>query len=158
MRVRDLNDEDSTWKEEALRRVWGATEVARKGELVDAARLPGLVAVEGDDPLGLLTYSVRADAMEIVTIQAEHEGRGIGRALMDAALARATQLGVRRIWLTTTNNNFRAFRFYQAWGMDLAAFIREGVAVSRRVKPIIPAIDAAGVPVRHELEFERRLD
>ena len=73
---------------------------------------------------------------------------------MDAAKDRAEELRARRIWLTTTNNNFRAFRFYQRWGMDLVAFYRNGVARSRLAKPSIPLVDREGVPVRHELEFE----
>ena len=63
-------------------------------------------------------------------------------------------LRCRRVWLTTTNNNVRAFAFYQRFGMDLAAFYRNGVEVSRRVKPSIPPRDAFGVAIAHELEFE----
>jgi hypothetical protein len=70
----------------------------------------------------------------------------------------ARALGCRRVWLTTTNNNVRAFGFYQHVGMDLCAFYPHGVDNSRRVKPAIPARDALGIPIRHELEFELRLD
>jgi hypothetical protein len=38
--------------------------------------------------------------------------------------------------------------------MDLRRVIRNGVDASRRVKPSIPRIGSAGIPVRHELEFE----
>ncbi len=154
IRVRPLLDGDADWKEESLRRAWGDTRVARKGELVDVLPLAGLVAVEGPERVGLLTYALRGDEFEVVTIHVEREGVGAGTALMDAALARATELQARRMWLTTTANNVRAIAFYQRWGMDLVALHRDGVARSREVKPSIPLVDRYGVPIRHELEFE----
>ena len=90
----------------------------------------------------------------MVTLQAETAGGGTGRALMDAVLSEARRGAVRRPWLATTNDNTRAIRFYQRWGMDLTGFIRHGVALSRRVKPEIPERSDDGIPVRHELEFE----
>jgi ribosomal protein S18 acetylase RimI-like enzyme len=76
---------------------------------------------------GLVTYASRGDELEIVTIHVDQEGRGVGRALMDAVVSRARHDGVRRIWLTTTNDNLRAVAFYQRWGMDLVAVIRDGI-------------------------------
>ena len=96
--------------------------------------------------------------MEIVTIHVGEEGRGGGQALMEAVVSRARDEGVRRIWLTTTNDNLRAIAFYQRWGMDMAALIRGGVAASRAVKPSIPTVSRDGIPIRHELEFELLLD
>ena len=34
---------------------------------------------------------------------------------------------------------------------------RDAIAESRELKPAIPEIGKDGVPIRHELEFERRL-
>jgi DNA-3-methyladenine glycosylase I len=153
--VRALVEADQPWKETALREGWGATTVARLGELVDCAPLPGFVAVDGDERVGLLTYAERADGIEVVTIQAQMTGRGIGRALMDAVYAHAARRAAPRLWLITTNDNVRAFAFYQRWGMDLRRVIRDGVAASRTVKPSIPALGSTGIPLRHELELER---
>lgn len=158
MLVRPLNDDDQTWKEGSLRRMWGSLSVARKGELVDVAGLPGLVAVVHEHPIGLLTYARHGDDLEVVSLHVEHEGYGAGRALMDGVLVRARASGAHRIWLMTTNDNIRAIGFYQQWGMDLAGCIRHGVAASRAVQPLIPMTGDHGIPVRHELEFELRLD
>ena len=62
--------------------------------------------------------------------------------------------GAGRIWLITTNDNLRALRFYQRWGMDLRRLVRNGVDVSRLIKPAIPAEGHDGIPLRHELELE----
>ncbi len=70
---------------------------------------------------------------------------------------RAVELGARRLWLVTTNNNIRAFGFYQRWGMHIRASYPDGVAASRALKPTIPVVDDDGVPIRDEIEFELRL-
>jgi ribosomal protein S18 acetylase RimI-like enzyme len=155
--VRPLVAGDRSWSDGALSRVWGSTVVARKGELVDAADLPGFVAIVNGQPVGLVTYAIRGNELEVVTIYSEQEGRGVGRALMDAVHHHAQELGIRRIWLVTTNDNIRALRFYQQWGMDLIALLRDGASTSRTVKPAIPTIGAHRIPVRHELELELQL-
>jgi len=82
--------------------------VARLGEPVDAAKLPGFVACRADQPIGLLTFAVRPDGTEIVTIQAEPEGFGAGRALLTGLVDHAHSIGADRVWLVTTNDNHRA--------------------------------------------------
>jgi len=157
MVVRPLTDDDRAWMVATLEQGWGTTTVARLGELIDAAPLSGFVVAEGEGRVGLLTYLERDDAIEVVTIQALLRGRGVGWALMDAVHAFAVERNASRIWLITTNDNWRAFRFYQRWGLDLCRLIRNGVDASRLVKPSIPTVGAEGIPIRHELEFERSL-
>jgi ribosomal protein S18 acetylase RimI-like enzyme len=150
-----LTAADQAWKVAALEAAWGSTAVARLGELVDAAPLPGFVVVDGDARVGLLTYSERADGIEVVTLEASVPGQGVGRALMNAVYDLAAVREATRLWLITTNENVRALAFYQRWGMDLRRLIRDGVAVSRQVKPTIPLVGPTGIPIRHELELER---
>jgi ribosomal protein S18 acetylase RimI-like enzyme len=155
MFVRALTAADQPWKLATLEQDWGATTVARLGQLIDAATLPGFVSVDGDERIGLLTYIERADGIEVTTIRAVAQGRGVGRALMDAVYEHAVQRGAPRLWLITTNDNFRAFAFYQQWGYGPASrgplrggFLPSGQAVD-------PHDGGVGIPVRHELEFER---
>jgi hypothetical protein len=152
--VRPLDPGDQAWKVDTLERAWGSTGVARFGELVDAAPLPGFVAQDGVDRIGLLTYAARADGVEVVTLESLIEDSGVGTALMDAVLAEATAREAPRLWLVTTNDNVRALGFYQRWGMDLVRVIRGGVAQSQLVKPSIPTVGNDGIPRRHELELE----
>jgi ribosomal protein S18 acetylase RimI-like enzyme len=152
--VRALTEDDLDWKRANLVRVWGSTLVARQGAVIDAQSLDGFVAIVNGSRVGLLTYAVRGTDVEVVTLDVEREGQGIGRSLMNAVKAQALEVGTRRLWLSTTNNNIRAFSFYQQWGMDLAFLIRDGVTASRAVKPSIPTVDQRGIPVRHELIFE----
>ncbi len=154
LKVRELIEADREWKLATLEAGWGSTSVARLGELIDAGALPGFVAEHDGERVGLCTYALRADGIEVVTIQALNQGEGIGRALMDRLRSFALSCGAPRLWLMTTNDNVRAFAFYQRWGMDLVRLVLDGVQVSRRVKPSIPAEGADGIPLRHELEFE----
>jgi len=154
--VRPLEQRDETARRASLTRAWGMPAVARRGELIDLMALEGLVAVEGDDWLGMLMYANRADGFEVVAIHSERQGAGVGRSLMDAALATAKSFGADRLWLSTTNDNIRAIRFYQEWGMDLTAVLLDEVARSRKVKPVIPMHGEHGIPIRHEVEFELR--
>jgi GNAT superfamily N-acetyltransferase len=132
-----------------------APEIARRGELVAIDGLPGFTAWIGNDRAGLLTYAVRGPELEVVTLESLLPGRGVGRALMDAARGAAVEADCRRLWLITTNDNIRALAFYQRWGMDLCAFRRGAIAEYRRtIKPSIPERAENGIPVAHELELE----
>jgi hypothetical protein len=73
-------------------------------------------------------------------------------------VAAARAAGRTRVWLITTNDNLDALRFYQRRGFTLAALHRGAVARSRRLKPTIPEVGAHGIPIRDELELERRLE
>jgi ribosomal protein S18 acetylase RimI-like enzyme len=156
--VRPLTDDDRAWAAEVEADSWGAPVVARLGELVDPTGLPGFVALLDGERAGLATFAVRGAECELVTIRSLDESRGIGRALLDATRAAAVEAGCSRLWLITTNNNIRALRVYQRWGLDLVALHRDAVAVGRRLKPSIPERDDDGIPIRHELELELRLD
>jgi len=157
VRVRAADERDAAWVADEIAAVWGSTQVARLGELVDAAILPALVAELDGERAGHLTYAVRGDECEVVTLLAAPPGRGAGRALIAACAERAAALGCRRLWLITTNDNVAAFAFYQRIGMDLRALHRDDVTRARRLKPAIPLLGAAGVPLRHALEFELQL-
>jgi GNAT superfamily N-acetyltransferase len=155
--VRELTDVDDGWRLTTLEAGWGSTCVARLGELIDAAELPGFVAELEGRRVGLVTVVVRPDGIEVATLQALTEGRGVGRSLMDRVRGLAIEVGAPRMWLITTNDNIRAFAFYQRWGMDLVQVVHDGVSASRRVKPTIPEIGSSGIACRHEIELELRL-
>lgn len=157
--IRPLTDEDRSWAREIETESWGTPVVARLGELVDPTVLPGFVATVDGRRVGLVTYAVRGDACEVVTIRSLREGVGVGRALLDAVRDAAVAAACRRLWLVTTNNNVRALAVYQRWGLDIVAFHRHAVDdARRRLKPSIAERDANGIPIAHELELELRLD
>jgi GNAT superfamily N-acetyltransferase len=145
------------WEE----RTWRISQVARLDELIDTVGLPGFWGLDANGTrVGLLL--LRPDAvrgLEVISLLARPEGSGVGRALMNAALETARQRGERRLWLATTNDNTRALRFYQRWGMDLVTVHRNAVTRAReRLKPSIPLLGQDNIPLRHEVELERLID
>src|SRR5437870_2625050 len=57
-RVEPLSREHRRWANELLTDCWGATQIVTRGNLIDAASLPGLVALEERGPIGLFTYCI----------------------------------------------------------------------------------------------------
>lgn len=136
---------------------WGSARIVTRGKIYQADALPGLVAVIGKEPIGLLTYSLDNGECEIVSLNAVVEGRGVGSALVREAISVARSQGCSRVWLITTNDNTHALRFYQRLGMVIAAVYPNALAESRKLKPEIPEIGIDGIPLRDEIELEMRL-
>jgi ribosomal protein S18 acetylase RimI-like enzyme len=154
--VRPLTDSDRIWSVKIEAGNWSQP-VARLGELIDPTQLPGSIALLDGQRAGLATYAVRGDECELVTLRSFREGRGVGRALLDAVRNAAIEAGCTRLWLITTNDNLRALELYQRWGMEIVAFHRYAVTEARRrLKPTIPERGAHGIPIVHELELELR--
>ena len=156
MIVRPFREGDREWVRETLRELWGETVVSR-GAVHNPTALPGFVAEEGGERVGLLTYRIDGADCEVVTIDAFPAGAGAGTALLDAAAAAARDAGCGRVWLITTNDNLRALRFYQRRGFRLVAVHPDALERSRELKPSIPEIGLDGIPLRDELELELTL-
>jgi len=155
--VRPLDDDDREWAKRLLEESWGSANIATRGRLVDASRIPGFVAVAGSgDRLGLLTYEVHSGECEIVTLNSLKRGVGIGQRLIRKVVEYAKEAGASRVWLITTNDNTDALRFYQKAGFRIVAVHRDAIALARRFKPEIPLIGENGIPIRDEIELELR--
>jgi ribosomal protein S18 acetylase RimI-like enzyme len=156
-RVRPAQPGDHAWIVGTLTAAWGSTTAVAHGVAYDAGTLPALIAEDGGERAGLLTYVIADGALEVVTIDAVARHSGAGTALLAAAADVAREAGVGRLWLVTTNDNLDALRFYQRRGMRIAAVTPGGVDASRLLKPSIPAVGSYGIPLRDELTLELRL-
>ncbi len=142
----------------ALAEVWAETHagstIISRGRALDALALPGLVAEEDGKVVGAVTWHRDGDALEVVTLDGFVENRGVGTALLAAAVEEARRSGVHRAWLITSNDNMRAIRFYQRRGWNLVALHRDAIMQARKLKPDIPMLGNEDIPIRHEVEFE----
>jgi ribosomal protein S18 acetylase RimI-like enzyme len=156
MRIRDLEPSERPWLARQLVERWGATAIARKGELVDAAWLPALIAEDGErgQAVALATYLIDGDSAELVTLDAFTSGQGAGAALLQEVADRARAAGCRRLWLITTNDNLRALAVYQRQGLRIVAVHSGAVDRARGHKPSIPLVGDHNIPVHDELELE----
>lgn len=153
MTVTEFNENFRSRVNGWLREEWGGPLMVSLGELFDTSALSGFTAEEDGTLLGALLYRTGRHGMEVASLFCLQKGRGVGRALLDAAARRAREKGLSRLWLVTTNDNTRAIRFYQKYGMELVAVHMDSVACSRRLKPGIPPTGEDGIPIRHEFEF-----
>ena len=137
---------------------WHGDAVVAHGERIRPAELPGFVALSAGSIVGHVSYRIRDDRCEITSIDAFPKHAGIGGCLLDAAIDSARRAGCRIVWLTTSNDNLDALRFYQRRGFRLSA-LRPGAVDRARaaLKPEIPAKGSYGIPMRDELDLERAL-
>lgn len=112
---------------------------------------------EGDEIAGLVTWYKEGDWAEIVTLEAFEQGRHIGGRLLDGAEEALRREGVRRISLTTTNDNVRAIAFYLRRGYRLVQVEPDGMDRVRAAKPALPMTGHDGLPLRDMLLFEKTI-
>jgi ribosomal protein S18 acetylase RimI-like enzyme len=131
---------------------------------MDALGGGGLVAHEASNEarrIGLLCWRLGPEhSAEITCLAVEpgSRGRGVGRALLDAAADALREMAVDRAWLVTTNDNLEALALYQKAGYRLVE-LRPGTVddLRRRFKPSIPEVASNGIPIRDELELRLEL-
>ena len=153
-KVRPADAADRAWIAEFLRERWGAAMVAVHGEVIDAAQLSALVA---EPRRGLATWRRLGDDAELVSLDAVPPGHGTGTALIEALTEQLCAEGCTRLWLTMTNANPSALRFYLRRSFRLSQVRPGAVDRARRLKPSIPVVGEHGIPLHDELDLCRVL-
>jgi GNAT superfamily N-acetyltransferase len=153
-----LHIADREWISQFMLEHWGSNKVVSRGVVYYPQDLPGFVATDESEKVGLVTYDITGSYCEIVTIDSVRPFSGVGTALIEAVKNIALQSGCKRLWLITTNDNMNALRFYQKRGFEIVAIHRNALDISRKLKPEIPLIGNDGIPLRDEIELEMILN
>jgi N-acetylglutamate synthase-like GNAT family acetyltransferase len=155
MNVRRATDDDRAWMAEAIIGAFASTRVVSRGRAHDDAHeLDGFVVELDGRPVGCaLWHEIEGDA-ELVVLVTTYRGVGAGTVLLDAVVDHARNVGWKRLWLVTTNDNTDAIRLYQRAGWTWVAFHQHAVTQARELKPELPESGAHGIPIAHEIEFE----
>ena len=135
-------------------RRWYTMQMVVHGESIDLGNADGYYACEGNDILGLITYRIIGKEMEILSLDSQREGRGIGTGLLNTVVAEARENGLQRIMLVTTNDNLAALRFYQKRGFEMCRLCCNALDQARKIKAEIPLIGMNGIPLKHEIVLE----
>src|SRR5437899_2664527 len=98
-RIEPLGEEGRPQAVVLLTERWGTTRMVSRGELWDAAQLPGFGAWDGERLVGLATYRIGGGACELATLNSRVEGLGVGSALITAVREVAVSAGCARLWL-----------------------------------------------------------
>jgi len=137
---------------------WDGEEMVTHGVVHRPEQLDGFVVEDGEEWIGLLTFHIKDNECEVTSMDSLCEGQGIGTKLINAVLDEARKQKCKRVFLSTTNDNMNALRFYQKRGFELAAFYRGAVNESRKIKPSIPLTGFDDIPLRDEIELEMNLN
>ncbi len=153
-----IQDSDRQEIAEFIERHWFSKMVMSRGRSFYPHEGSGFLERRRGRIVGLLTYHVDDDGMEVLTLNATLEGQGIGSSLMLDAIEKARGECCGRIWLTTTNANLRAIGFYQRLGFRMTAVNVGAVDEARKVKPQIPKTGERGIPIHDEIVMELRIE
>ena len=133
---------------------WGGEEVIARGNVYRPEQIEGFVVEDDEEWIGLLTFVVKDEECEVLSLDSLRAGQGMGSKLIDQVIDEARTRGCRRLFLITTNDNLNALGFYQKRGFEIAAIYRGAVNESRRIKPGIPLVGYNNIPLRDEIELE----
>lgn len=150
----ETQDSDRDEVAEFVEQHWHSKLVMSRGRSFYPHQEAGFIERRDGRIVGLLTFHVDGDGMEILTLNSTLEGQGIGSSLMLDTIEKARKLKCRHIWLTTTNDSLRAVGFYQRLGFRLVGVNLGVVDEARKTKPQIPETGERGIPIHDELVME----
>lgn len=139
---------------EFVKQHWLSEMVMSRGRSFYPHKEDGFLERRDDRIVGLLTFRVDDDGMQVLTLNATLEGQRIGSSMMLDAIDKARRDGCKCVWLTTTNANMRAIGFYQRLGFRIIAVNIGAVDEARKVKPQIPRTGDGGIPMRDEIVMQ----
>ncbi len=153
MLVRTLNDDDRAWVKERTELLFGGDFVVSGQEVHDPHQLPGFIATEGGERIGVATYNIDGKRCELVTIDALCQFMGVGSELLEQVEDAAIAAGCDTLWCITTNDNLDAQRFFQKRGFAISEIRIGGMTKIRLLKPSIPRVGYYGLPIRDEIHL-----
>jgi ribosomal protein S18 acetylase RimI-like enzyme len=154
IQLRRITENDLPRLRQMWKKNWGDEFMVVRGVVYRPDHLDGFIAYHGPDCVGEITYAINDGDCEVITLDSECEGQGLGTKLINAVVAEAQKQDCRRVFLITTNDNLNALGFYQKRGFELVKIHRGAVMESRKIKPSIPLIGMNNIPLRDEVELE----
>lgn len=155
--IRPATPADRIFISQTLIREFTSTQIWSRRQKFEAMNLPALIAEDRGTPVGLSVYRHDHPELELLCLVATTHHQGTGSLLLEATRQLAIQLRARRLFLTTTNDNLDALRFYQRRGMNIAAFHAGAMDHARAHNPAIPQLGHYNIPMRDDIELEFRL-
>jgi len=153
-----IRDSDRAEVADFIERHWGSKISMSHGQAFYPHQEQGFVERRDGAIVGLLTYHLDEEGMEVLTLNSTLEGEGIGSSLMLNAIEAARKKSCRKIWLATTNDRLRVIDFYQRLGFRMTAINLGVVDEARKIKPQIPVVGERGVPIHDEVVMELAIE
>ncbi len=153
-----ISDKDKRLISNFISDSWGSSLSVSRSNILDTTNLPGFICKKNDQIIGLVTYHIENNDCEIVTLNSVVQNKGLGTKLLNKVIEMAKDNNCKRIWLITTNDNTNAIRFYQKREFEWVGFYKDAIIESRRLKPEIPEYGDDNIPIKHEVEFEYKIE
>lgn len=155
--LRQKNESDDKWIEGLFKEYWAEDFVVTRGHIHYAIKIPSLIAELDNQKVGCLTYCIKNNECEVVSLISLKEKVGIGSLLLKAIEVIAKELKCNRVWIITTNDNSKAIEFYENRGYHVCRIYENAIDQSRKLKPSIPLTNSEGVPIKDEIELQKEL-
>ena len=134
---------------------WGDDEMVVSSGTYQLSDLPGFVAFDEAEIIGVITYIIRNDQIEIISLDSFREN--VGSQLLKKLEEISEEKDITKITVITTNDNLNALKFYQKRGYSIIKVISNAVEKARKQKPSIPLLAENGIPIRDEIVLEKYL-
>ena len=102
-----------------------------------------------------LIPTASADTVNSIAVREDHQRTGIGRRLVNRALAICREEGAQTVTVTTATADLDNVRFYQRRGFRATTIERDAFT---EAKGYPPQLEANGIPVRDSITFTLLLD
>ncbi len=134
-------------------RALGETDVDVFGRTFDVLAGVNLIAIAGDELVGLLALAIDRGELSVVmlSVYPDFQGTGVGSSLLAAADEFAAKRGLSFMRVATTNDDIPLLYFYQRHGF--AIYDVAVGEVADRFGSATPGF--SGVPIRDEIRMRR---
>ncbi|WP_304457852.1 GNAT family N-acetyltransferase [Alicyclobacillus sendaiensis] len=153
--IRPQREADRQWLLDLWNREWGGETMVSRGRVYRLEDVEAVIAVQGGAYVGAATFVVLDEECELLSLNSQVEGIGVGTRLLQAVEDAAKQAGVSRVTLITSNDNLKAMRFYQRRGYRFHAVHVGAIDEARKRKPSIPHLGLDGIPLHDEIEMRK---
>lgn len=137
---------------------WGSTTIIAMERVHKIEDLSGFLAIQKNMVAGLLTFEIRDNSCEIVTLNSLITQIGVGSELVNRCIKMAKEEKCDLLWVATTNDNTDAMKFYQKRGFRFRAIYPNRIDQYRKIKPEIPLVGMNDIPLKDEIVFDMKLN
>jgi ribosomal protein S18 acetylase RimI-like enzyme len=117
---------------------WNDLFMVVRGNVIKLDEVDGLIAYDEKEIVGIITYIVCRNIIEIISLNSFKERKGAGTFLIQKLKEKAKNENICVIKLITTNDNINAIKFYQKRNFVISNIYINSIKKAREIKPNIP--------------------
>ncbi len=117
---------------------WNDLFMVVRGNVIKLDEVDGLIAYDEKEIVGIITYIVCRNIIEIISLNSFKERKGVGTFLIQKLKEKAKNENICVIKLKTTNDNINAIKFYQKRNFVISNIYINSIKKAREIKPNIP--------------------